>query len=162
MRFGCHLLAVSCLLLTSCGTPTGRALLKTAHYATLGLVSDPSLSDDARLQAAQDAQDAALIESENARRSDQFKKYHTSAIGLFVVGIVLLVAWRIKAIKAITGIDAMAGLICVAGAGILSFFALYMESNIDRIGTALGIMFSLAAIFALLRFFPFWKPITKH
>jgi len=89
MRLSVTLLLL--ILITGCGTPVGRGVQKTLHYATLGLVSNPNVSDGTKLDAINhQADNAASLALEELIR-ETYEKYHTTALATYILGLSIVV-----------------------------------------------------------------------
>lgn len=123
MRIILAILIFACLF--GCGSPIGRGVQKTLHYATLGLVNDPNVSDAVKQDVINHQADnaAALAVEEIARAA--YKDYHRVALGTYILGLGIIVFSfiNVPALSFLTKPCWKVGAGIVAGAGVLSLYA---------------------------------------
>lgn len=113
------------IAITGCGSPVGRGMQKTLHYATLGLVNDPAVSDSAKQDVINhQADNAAQLALEEMIR-ETFDDYHAIALGTYLLGlgIIAFSLINIPALSFLSKSSWKVGAAIIAGAGALSLYA---------------------------------------
>lgn len=136
------ILSLFFLLLVSC-----YPVQKTLHKATLGLIKDPEVSEQAKVALLTDQQSSIL-------RSEQMKPYHGAAIVTFGIGLTIFIVGRVGVpwLEFLDRKDSNVGLIVIAGAACISVFSVVLETlDIVLLGRAIIWLGIVGAIFFFYR-----------
>lgn len=117
------ILLFAVLMLSGCTTAQ-----KTLHYATLGLVNDPAVSEQVKQDVINYQADLQHEKERDDLRYKTFRPYHVVALGTFVLGLFITVASliNIPALAFLTKSCWKVGAGTVVGAAGLSAWAVTM------------------------------------